>query len=86
MGIENTRRFEVLPNPTNGEFKIIVNKISDSEILSLTIIDVKGNVVYNNANFTTQNFDFGQYAKGIYMVQLNSSVGYKNSKRVSLVD
>lgn len=84
--LENSKRFEVLPNPNNGVFKIIVNKISSDEIIAIIILDMKGNIVFTNQNFTTREMDLSNYAKGIYMIQINSNKGYKSSKRINIVE
>jgi hypothetical protein len=83
---ETAARFEVLPNPSTGLFKIITNKIDLNEVLSIVIIDMKGNIVYSNPDFKTTEIDLSQYSNGIYMLQMTSSLGKKYSKRLNLID
>jgi hypothetical protein len=83
---ENIKRFEVLPNPSTGIFKVVTNKIDQNEVLNITIIDMKGITVYSNADFKTTEIDLSPYARGIYMLHMNSSLGRKYSKRLSLVE
>ncbi len=83
---ENTQRFEILPNPSTGIFKVIANKIDTEEVLSLLVIDMKGNTVYWESDFKTNEIDLSKLAKGIYMIQLKSSIGKTYSKRVSLIE
>ncbi|MBK7309788.1 MAG: T9SS type A sorting domain-containing protein [Sphingobacteriaceae bacterium] len=83
---ENIKRFEVLPNPSTGIFKVVTNKIDQNEVLNITIIDMKGITVYSNPDFKTTEIDLSHYAKGIYMLHMNSSLGKKYSKRLSLVE
>ena len=78
------KRFEVEPNPNNGAFKIIANKVEENETLSLIIIDMKGTIIYEEANFITGEFDFTNYDTGIYMARLKSSLGYTSSKKINI--
>lgn len=83
---ENLQRFEVMPNPSTGQFKIIVNKIDSEETFSIIILDMKGNLVHSNSNFISSEVDLSKLAKGIYMIQLKSSLGKTYSKRLSLIE
>lgn len=81
------QRFMVLPNPNNGVFKIYANRIADNEEFTITVLDMKGQQISNyqiNDNVNIE-IDLSQYSKGIYMVTISSTLGFKNNKKVSIL-
>lgn len=82
--MEAAAQMEVLPNPNNGMFTIRKVKRSDTEKLHLRIMDMKGTLLLDESNYETHEIDMTNYAAGIYMVQLNSSLGYSESKKINI--
>ena len=64
---------EVYPNPNNGEFVITTS----NEAISVTIIDVRGKVVYtnNSVNNNTININLSDLEKGMYMINVETTNG-----------
>jgi hypothetical protein len=92
QGIYNTiktlnQRFLITPNPNNGVFMIYVNKISDDEFFSISIIDMKGAEVKRltdvNSNLEVQ-MNLTEFSEGIYMVKLFSNKGFNALKKISV--
>lgn len=79
-------RFEVFPNPNNGVFRIVGKNVPEGEFFTLNIVDMKGEIIYNLANFISEDFDFRSYPKGIYLIKLNSNFGRFFSHKLSLTD
>ncbi|HBF88869.1 MAG TPA: hypothetical protein DDX39_09530 [Bacteroidales bacterium] len=65
--IENFERMLVFPNPTSGLFNINLN--NDSDILSVEIIDISGQVIYENFNSETIEFNANS---GVYFVKVRT--------------
>ena len=83
-----TQRLVALPNPNNGVFRIYATRISDEETFNYSILDMKGQVILNEENIKSginKEIDLSQYAEGIYMIQLNSNIGYKLNKKVTVI-
>ncbi|MGZ3900333.1 MAG: T9SS type A sorting domain-containing protein, partial [Bacteroidia bacterium] len=81
------QRFVILPNPNNGVFKIFANKVAATEEFTIVIYDMKGLEVtrYDNLKDNVSlDVDFTQLSRGIYMINISSTLGYKNSKKVSI--
>ena len=91
-GIYNTnknldQRFLVMPNPNNGLFSIYANRISDDEVLAISIIDMKGQEIIRFDNLTDnvkEAVDLTNYAKGIYLIKLNSNKGFSSMKKINV--
>lgn len=68
----------VFPNPTNGQFTITIDGLTND--LTLKIIDVQGRVLRQwqhsnpSANFT-QNLDIADFAEGVYFLQVQTEQG-----------
>lgn len=78
--------FEVLPNPSNGQFRIQVQQLSEEEQLSLSVYDMKGRLIYSAENIgADQEINLEDYSDGIYMIQLVSEAGRSMVKKVSIV-
>lgn len=69
---ESTPQFKITPNPTNGIFKVILNK--DVENGSMQITDLLGNVIYNKTytNSKEINLDISTQKQGIYLIKIVS--------------
>ena len=81
------QEFSILPNPNNGVFHIHTIKEFPEEKLSITIYDMRGQLIANYANIDEDlKIDISQYSKGIYMVQLLSSTGKSLTKRVDIAE
>jgi hypothetical protein len=83
---DKNRKFEIFPNPNNGAFKIEVTKIYDNEILSLGVIDSRGVVIYENTDFNASELDLKTYPKGLYIVNVKSSLGFIYTKKISITE
>jgi photosystem II stability/assembly factor-like uncharacterized protein len=81
----NGNDVNVYPNPSNGLVHFSVNGPNKSDI-SIKVFDMVGKVVFNeNMNVNDLNstsFDFTNYAKGMYMVQITSGNDIKTQKLV----
>jgi photosystem II stability/assembly factor-like uncharacterized protein len=73
---------KISPNPTSRYLNIEYSE--DFKPSSITVYDALGKAVFqkNTINQTTQNLDLQEFANGIYLVQLKSSVGYVSKKIV----
>jgi hypothetical protein len=80
----NNDALQVIPNPNNGVFKVIKNKTTESENFHLTIFDMKGAVIFEADDFTSQDVDLTNFSAGIYMVQVTSNSGYHDAKKISI--
>jgi len=69
---ESAPQFKITPNPTNGIFKVILNK--DLENGSMQITDLLGNVVYNKTHTNSKeiNVDISAQKEGIYLIKIVS--------------
>ena len=65
------------PNPTTSEVNLEVK--NNTEVLSVTIQDLNGKLLYNGLYQpeTIQKIDLGNYADGVYLMQINNA---KNEK------
>jgi hypothetical protein len=86
LSIEPSKKMQVVPNPNQGEFRIIINGAEKNEEFNLMIIDMKGSVIFENNNFNFQEIDLRNYPKGIYFVKLKSNKGYEESKKISITE
>lgn len=76
----------ILPNPSNGLFKILVQKLSEEEKLSLTVYDMKGQLIYSMQDINaSQEVNLETCANGIYMIQLVSEAGRRMIKKVNVI-
>ena len=81
----NGNDVNVYPNPSNGLVHFSVNGPNKSDI-NIKVFDMVGNMVFNekmNVNdFSSTQFDFSGYAKGMYMMQITSGNDIKTQKLV----
>ncbi len=61
---------QVYPNPSNGLFTV---KTADAA--ELTIVDLRGNVIYTTAGKTTTEVDLSSFASGNYLLQVTTAKG-----------
>lgn len=77
--------FEVVPNPSSGLFKITTQKLSETEILSLNVYDMKGLLIYSADNIDVeQTINLERYSDGIYMLQVSSTNGRNMVKKINV--
>ncbi len=76
----------VFPNPNNGRFNVtyISNEVKD---FTVNVVTIDGRTVYSesfskNLPLFRHDFDFSQFAKGIYSLQVVSDNGTSNYKLV----
>ena len=82
------QRFIALPNPNNGVFKVYANRIADNEVFELSVYDMKGQMILNYKNLkdnVSLEIDLSNNSEGIYMLHLNSSLGGKLIKKVTVI-
>src|SRR5690606_3467933 len=62
--------FAIIPNPNNGEFKIILRETSSY----VSIVNPLGVTVYENKQISTNeiNVNLKDIAKGMYLVKVNA--------------
>ncbi|MBP7807742.1 MAG: T9SS type A sorting domain-containing protein [Bacteroidia bacterium] len=69
------KRFNVLPNPNEGLFKIYVNRYNDDETISVSIYDSKGVEIRRYENvYEVLEIDLTEFGKGIYLIKMFSSL------------
>ncbi len=71
----NGNDVNIYPNPSNGMVNFAING-PNAELINVAVYDVMGKIIYTqnlstNGIFNT-SFDFSDYAKGVYLVQLTS--------------
>ena len=89
VGIEkqtaNVPAFSLSPNPSNGEFNLSIRS-EQSEQMQLTIRDMEGKLVYNEALNVNGNFNktmnLSELSKGVYFLRLQND---KESKVEKLI-
>ncbi len=66
--ITNTNNIEVFPNPSHGLFNIQ----SDSEIISVSVMDIVGKEIYNNSSFakSKDEINLSDYPAGLYLMKI----------------
>ncbi|MBM3435384.1 MAG: T9SS type A sorting domain-containing protein, partial [Bacteroidetes bacterium] len=64
--------FSITPNPSDGRFRIaIADEISDP--VRIEVLDLVGNIVYEDEAFTTQTaIDLSVFPKGMYFLGIKS--------------
>jgi hypothetical protein len=88
VGINETNeainRFNVSPNPSNGQFKVQID--AENARFNLSVRNMIGQVVYNEDisvnNTLTKNIDLSNLDKGIYFVSLENGVNREVQKAV----
>lgn len=77
----NIHSFEVIPNPTNGIFSVLIENPED--VLSLSIYDITGNVVYQSQTVQAQqSINMNEQTKGVYIISIQKQDGSKEMKRL----
>ena len=68
---EGLRNFNIFPNPTNGTFTIELDKISNYDVF---VKNMLGQTIYTSKiNTLRSNFDFANYKKGVYTIELKDN-------------
>ena len=68
---EGLRNFNIFPNPTNGTFTIELDKISNYDVF---VKNMLGQTIYTSKiNNLRSNFDFANYKKGVYTIELKDN-------------
>jgi len=72
-GIRKHKDFgvKVFPNPSNGKVNIEINK--DYNVANIFVMDLSGKIIHSEtlSGNSTKEIDLSDYAKGMYIVQLN---------------
>ena len=80
VGINNvnsTSYFKLYPNPTNSNFSIELNKLSN--LKSVSIYNSLGQTLLQQKT-QEKTFDISNYAKGIYLVEVQTDKGISRQK------
>ena len=83
-GIHNINNFNVLPNPNDGNFNILIN-LTRAETYTVQLVDVIGRVLADwNCNQMDNNIAVGlnYLSPGIYFVVLKQENGITSSKKL----
>jgi hypothetical protein len=81
--VRNNIGVTVMPNPSNGQFKVSVSGVSGK--VSLTVFDLQGKEVYSkndesqSSKYETQ-IDLGKVAKQMYFLRIKSDDGISIQK------
>lgn len=79
--------FSIQPNPSSGIFKVYTQTQDEDEHFELRIYDMRGQLISTYQNIGTEfEVNLSSYSKGIYMVQVLSSLGKTGTKRIDIVD
>ncbi len=69
--VDNLAR--VYPNPTNGMLNIETDQLSN--ISAITLIDVKGDVVFRTSSLSSNTIDISNLTSGVYILRIDSREG-----------
>ena len=74
---------KIYPNPSKGTFYFEVNKQGNNDLF-VQIVDVSGKIIFtkNKITKTIEEIDLGNYAKGIYFIQVRSDKYFKTEKLI----
>lgn len=81
--VSNSLNIVIMPNPSNGQFKISVSGVNGK--VAFTVFDLQGKEVYSkiddarNSNYETQ-IDLGNVAKQMYFLRIKSDDGISIQK------
>lgn len=80
INVEKTIKFNVFPNPNNGNFNIKVNDLNQSVLFDINIVDASGKSVFRDYKvLNTDNsliINLKNLTDGIYFIELISSNHY----------
>lgn len=73
---------QIYPNPNNGRFKVQTDEPFNNA--QITIYDLKGQVVYEEAQIygTTVDFNLSNYPSGVYMLTITDGERFMNGKLI----
>jgi hypothetical protein len=79
------QEFKIVPNPSTGIFHLMTQKLSEEEVLSADVYDMKGQLIYSVHNIGSEHeINLGLYSNGIYMIQVTSDRGRSMVKKVDI--
>jgi len=83
--VENSKKVNIFPNPSNGQFTLSLNNYSN-EIIDVTINDALGNVIKKISykglpDVYSEEFNLSKVAKGLYFIVVKTN----NSKFVKTI-
>lgn len=74
----------IAPNPVSDQLTVSIDLAESAEVANLTIADINGQVLQIDELFNLQKdvrqYDFSQYANGMYIVRLATAQGTKTIK------
>jgi hypothetical protein len=82
---DESRLIKIFPNPTNGQFNMQINQLSNLQMNSVVIYNVLGEKVYSNTQLpqsTQLTINLSAQATGIYFLQLKTDEGVLSKKLV----
>jgi hypothetical protein len=68
--------FEVYPNPTNGELKIVLEGEVNNKTVEIMITDISGKVVFSEARVLSEDpfVDCSNFESGMYFIQISDGI------------
>jgi len=82
FNVNNAEKFTVLPNPSNGIFRIDFFEVTSVPV-KIEVVDLMGSVVYENQALTTKTeINLSDQPKGLYFVRLKAGEEIMTSKLI----
>lgn len=82
LGTKQNIRVELMPNPNNGEFTLLLNTVMDE--LQVIVIDVNGKVVCDNKQHQADKLELScnSLANGLYLLKVFGNGNYLQTKKL----
>jgi hypothetical protein len=77
---KNKGQIVIYPNPGNGIFSLQ----TESEISTVEIVDMLGEIVYSSGNFSSNRIDISNRPKGIYFIRVEDKKNRVHSGKIIL--
>ncbi|MBR6878544.1 MAG: T9SS type A sorting domain-containing protein [Bacteroidales bacterium] len=68
--------YTIFPNPTSGQFSVVMKEPNDGTPLQMTLRNVTGSIIEHRFVHSSQtSFDLSKHAQGIYILEINTNEG-----------